>query len=91
MATTIVSIVVEAIANIGPAGPDVPRGWQLGVPALPDSLAATPDLSLIGDFSLFGGFAEVGVLAALLLVFTLMLADFFDTVGTVTAVGQEAD
>jgi adenine/guanine/hypoxanthine permease len=90
VATTIVAIVVEAIANIGPSSPDEPRGWQLGVPSLPDSIAESPDLSLIGDFSLFGGFAEVGVLAALLLVFTLMLADFFDTVGTVTAVGQEA-
>ena len=88
--TTIISIVVEAIANIGPANPDFPRGWQLGVPSLPDSIAAAPDLSLVGNFSLFGGFAEVGVLAALLLIFTLMLADFFDTVGTVTAVGQEA-
>ena len=88
--TTIISIIVEAIANIGPANPDFPRGWQLGVPSLPDSIAAAPDLSLVGNFSLFGGFAEVGVLAALLLIFTLMLADFFDTVGTVTAVGQEA-
>jgi adenine/guanine/hypoxanthine permease len=89
VATTIVAIVVEAIANIGPGSPDAPRGWQLGVPSLPDRIVESPDLSLIGDFSLFGGFAEVGVLAALLLVFTLMLADFFDTVGTVTAVGQE--
>jgi AGZA family xanthine/uracil permease-like MFS transporter len=29
--------------------------------------------------------------AALLFVFTLLLADFFDTVGTVTAIGAEAD
>ena len=49
----------------------------------------TPDLSLIGHFSLFGGFARIGVIAALLIVFSLMIADFFDTVGTVTAVGAE--
>src|SRR3712207_8305241 len=29
------------------------------------------------------------ILAALLIVFSLMIADFFDTVGTVTAVGAE--
>ena len=34
--------------------------------------------------------SAVGVVAAVLLVFTLLLADFFDTMGTVTAVGAEA-
>jgi AGZA family xanthine/uracil permease-like MFS transporter len=48
-----------------------------------------PDLSLVGHFSLFGGFSRIGVLAAVLIVFALMIADFFDTVGTVTAVGAE--
>jgi AGZA family xanthine/uracil permease-like MFS transporter len=68
-----------------------PKGWQLNVPGLPDKVFDVPDLSLLGDFSLFGGFARVGVVAALLLVFTLMLADFFDTMGTVVGVAQEAD
>ena len=31
------------------------------------------------------------MVAALLFVFTLMLADFFDTMGTMTAIGAEAD
>ncbi|MDQ3475614.1 MAG: NCS2 family permease, partial [Actinomycetota bacterium] len=92
--TTILAIIVEAIAKVGPAigpGGEVldPNGWQLTVPALPDSLIATPDLSIVGDFSLFGGFERIGVLAALLIVFTLMLADFFDTMGTAVAVGAE--
>ncbi|MBA3799978.1 MAG: NCS2 family permease [Geodermatophilaceae bacterium] len=90
--TTILAIIVEAIAKIGPAfSPDGvnPNGWQLTVPTLPDSLVATPDLSLVGNFSLFGGFERIGALAALLIVFTLLLADFFDTMGTVVAVGAE--
>ena len=33
---------------------------------------------------------NAGVVAALLLVFTLLLADFFDTMGTMTAIGAEA-
>src|SRR3712207_1206304 len=93
VATTILAIIVEAVADIGPRiadGKEVnPRGWALQVPALPDDVVATPDLSLIGKFSLFGGFERIGVIAALLIVFSLMIADFFDTVGTVTAVGAE--
>ncbi|MCY7364087.1 MAG: NCS2 family permease [Frankiaceae bacterium] len=93
--TTVVAMVVEAVFDIGPSfvSPEEsnPNAWQLNVPTLPDSVFDLPDLSLLGDFSLFGGFARVGVVAALLLVFTLMLADFFDTMGTVVGVGQEAD
>jgi AGZA family xanthine/uracil permease-like MFS transporter len=93
--TTLAAIVVEAVFDIGPSfvSPDEidPDGWQLNVPTLPEQVFEVPDLSLLGNFSLFGGFARAGVLAALLLVFTLMLADFFDTMGTVVGVGQEAD
>jgi AGZA family xanthine/uracil permease-like MFS transporter len=48
------------------------------------------DFSLIGDFS-FGYFAQMGAIAAILAVFTLMLSDFFDTMGTVVGLGREAD
>jgi len=93
--TTVVAIVVEALFDIGPSfvSPEQtnPGGWQLNVPSFPDQVFDLPDLSLIGGFSLFGGFARVGVVTAVLLVFTLMLADFFDTMGTVVGVGQEAD
>ncbi|MBW3616115.1 MAG: NCS2 family permease, partial [Actinobacteria bacterium] len=93
--TTVLAIVAEAVFDIGPSfiSPEEinERGWQLNVPALPESIVELPDLSLLGDFSLFGGFARAGVIAALLLVFTLMLADFFDTMGTIVGVGKEAD
>jgi AGZA family xanthine/uracil permease-like MFS transporter len=93
VATTVLAIIVEGIAKVGPAfgpdGPITPRGWQLQVPALPAQVVGAPDLSLIGDFSLFGAFERIGVIAALLIVFSIMIADFFDTVGTVTAVGAE--
>jgi AGZA family xanthine/uracil permease-like MFS transporter len=59
------------------------------VPAVPTKWVGLPDLSLVGHFSLFGGFSRIGALAAVLIVFALMIADFFDTVGTVTAVGAE--
>jgi adenine/guanine/hypoxanthine permease len=46
------------------------------------------NFSLIGDFS-FGFFAEMGAIAAILAVFTLMLSDFFDTMGTAVGLGRE--
>ncbi|MGY1770459.1 NCS2 family permease [Blastococcus sp. SYSU D00813] len=94
VATTALAIVVEAVADIGPRFGDAgenARGWALQVPELPDDVVSSPDLSLIGNFSLFGGFERIGVIAALLIVFSIMIADFFDTVGTVTAVGAEGD
>jgi AGZA family xanthine/uracil permease-like MFS transporter len=94
LAATVIALIVEAVAHPGPAvradGSVNPTGWQLTVPTWPDRVVGLPDLSLVGHFSLFGGFARIGVLAALLIVFTLMLADFFDTMGTIVAVGAEA-
>ena len=93
LVSTVLAMVIEAVAAIGPRmadGQEVnPRGWALQVPALPDEVVSSPDLSLLGNFSLFGGFERIGVIAALLIVFSLMIADFFDTVGSVTAVGAE--
>lgn len=91
LATAVVAIVVEALAGVGPsAGGENPRGWSLVVPALPEQVVAVPDLSLLGAFSLTGSFIRVGVVAAILFMFTLMLADFFDTMGTVVGVGSQA-
>jgi len=92
--TTVLAIIVEAIVDIGPfVGADGtvnPHGWNLNVPTWPDDLVDTPDFGTLGEFSLLGSFDRVGVVAALLLIFTLMLADFFDTMGTMTAIGAEA-
>jgi AGZA family xanthine/uracil permease-like MFS transporter len=44
----------------------------------------------LGHFNLFGSFSRISVISALLIVFTLLLADFFDTMGTMTAIGHEA-
>ena len=95
LATTAVALVVEAVVGVGPAvaGPDAepnPVGWRLVVPTWPTEVVSAPDLSLLGQVSLFGAFSRIAVIAAVLLVFTLMLADFFDTMGTVVGVGAEA-
>jgi AGZA family xanthine/uracil permease-like MFS transporter len=89
--STILAIIIEAVAHIGPrVGAKNPHGWALQVPKVPSSVVDTPNFSIIGHFSLFGSFSRIGVIAAILIVFSLMIADFFDTVGTVTAVGAEA-
>jgi AGZA family xanthine/uracil permease-like MFS transporter len=91
---TVLAVIVEAIADIGPSfiapGEVNPRGWGLNVPAVPDTFAETPDFGLLGEFSLLGSWERVGFIAAALFVFTLLLADFFDTMGTMTAIGAEA-
>jgi AGZA family xanthine/uracil permease-like MFS transporter len=94
VASTVLAVVIEAIAHVGPrTGTDGQQvnahGWALQVPKFPSSVFEKPDLSLVGHFSLFGGFSKIGVVAAILIVFALMVADFFDTVGTITAVGAE--
>jgi AGZA family xanthine/uracil permease-like MFS transporter len=91
---TLLAIVVEAIANIGPSftPPDKvnPHGWGLNVPKWPSNIVDSPDFGLLGHFSLLGSFREVGFVTAVLFAFTLLLADFFDTLGTMTAIGAEA-
>ncbi len=91
---TVLAVVIEAIADIGPSflgpGKSNPHGWGLNVPTLPDTWVDTPDFGLLGEFSLLGSWDRVGFVAAFLFVFTLLLADFFDTMGTMTAIGAEA-
>ncbi|WIY82874.1 NCS2 family permease [Propionimicrobium sp. PCR01-08-3] len=93
---TVLAVILETIAKIGAVGEEHATGWALNVPAFPGWQAfASPDLSLIGKVDIIGGFAPDGnatlasVLTAALLVFSLLLADFFDTMGTVVAVGAE--
>ena len=91
--TTVVAIAVESAFKIGPfVGPNGvnPKGWNLNVPAVPDAVVATPQFDLLGEFNLLGGFDRISLVAAALLVFTLLLADFFDTMGTMTAIGAQA-
>lgn len=92
---TVFAIILEKAFKIGPSfvSPEEfnPKGWGLNIPALPEKLVATPDFSLLGSFNLLGSFGRISAISAILLVFTLLLSDFFDTVGTVTAIGHEAD
>lgn len=89
LAGTVLSIVIEAIVKAGPSLGTNPKGWNLGYPSLPDTVVGLPDLSLLGDVS-FGAWWRVPAITAALLVFTLVLTDFFDTIGTMTGLAKEA-
>ncbi|HZX38746.1 MAG TPA: NCS2 family permease, partial [Streptomyces sp.] len=84
VATTVFAIVVNEIAVIDPLA------WGLTVPSVPEDIVAAPDFGLVGSFSLFGAFEQIGVITLVLLVFTLILSDFFDTMGTVVGISSEA-
>ncbi|MFD0511000.1 NCS2 family permease [Streptomyces aureus] len=79
---TVVSVIINSAADV--------KSWGLTTPEIPDDVFAAPDFGLLGDFSLFGAFGRTGALTVILLVFTLILSDFFDTMGTVVGITAEA-
>lgn len=60
----------------------------LGVARVPPQVVSLPDFGLVGNVSL-GFVGKLGVLGATLAVFSLMLSDFFDTIGTAIGLGEE--
>ena len=83
LGTTVIAIVLNTLVAGG-------RGFPTpGAAQLPHAIVQLPDFSTFGrlDFSLF---ARIGTLAAVLAIFSMMLSDFFDTMGTVIGVGEKA-
>ncbi|WP_242890053.1 NCS2 family permease [Actinomadura litoris] len=81
---TVAAVVIEANASI-PKG-----GWGVVTPDMPDKLFAAPDFGLFGEVDLFGGFGRAGVITALVVLFTLVLSGFFDAMGTILGISDEA-
>ncbi|MFJ6216946.1 NCS2 family permease [Streptomyces sp. NPDC092296] len=81
---TVLAVIVDSVAHLSPAS------WGLTVPKWPGNPVAMPDFGLVGKVSLFGGFHEVGVLTGILFVFTVLLSCFFDAMGTILGVSDEA-
>ncbi|MEO8463467.1 MAG: NCS2 family permease [Chloroflexota bacterium] len=61
-----------------------------GVTSVPPNLTWSPNFSTLGSFDLGNAFTVLGPLTAILIIFAIMLTDFFDTMGTVTGVAAEA-
>ena len=64
----------------------------VGVAKIPasDQLIATPKFDTLGQFDIGQVFSVLPIVTALLVIFAIMLTDFFDTMGTVTGVAAEA-
>lgn len=64
-------------------------GIPLGVTTMPTSFSVVPNFSNIGQLDIMEVW-DLGALTAVLIIFSIMILDFFDTIGTVTAVGEQA-
>ncbi|TDD79683.1 NCS2 family permease [Actinomadura darangshiensis] len=84
IAGTIGAVVIQENTSIKEGG------WGVVAPDMPDKLFAAPDFGLFGEIDLFGGFGEAGAITALVVLFTLVLSGFFDAMGTILGISDEA-
>ena len=83
----LISIIVATIAGIPLGVTPLPSSWSFG---LDFSAFAAPFQTIPGTDTM--AIVQVFLQPALLLfVFSLLMSDFFDTMGTVVAVGEQAD
>ncbi|HZB86855.1 MAG TPA: NCS2 family permease [Gaiellaceae bacterium] len=82
-------VVTTAFATLVNWATDYSAFTQPGVARWPDDIVQSPNFGLVGEFS-FDSFATLGIVTTIALVFSLFLADFFDTMGTLVGVGKQA-
>jgi AGZA family xanthine/uracil permease-like MFS transporter len=63
--------------------------WGNGIAAWPHKVVEAPDFHLVGKFS-FDFFSALGFWTAVAIVISVMLSDFFDTMGSVVGIAGEA-
>ncbi|MFC7867757.1 NCS2 family permease [Streptomyces murinus] len=80
---TVVAAVLNGLGVIDP------RQWASGAPELHGGAVSMPDFSLFGHIG-FGGWDKIGGMTVAVIVFTLVLAGFFDAMATIIGVGTEA-
>jgi AGZA family xanthine/uracil permease-like MFS transporter len=79
-AALVISIIVTTIL-----------AFVVGVATVPpEGISATPDFGTLFHFDLAEPFSKLSLLPAVIVIFAIMLTDFFDTMGTVTGVAAEA-
>ncbi|MEU5863957.1 MULTISPECIES: NCS2 family permease [unclassified Nonomuraea] len=91
-AAILISIAVTAVLAVlvNSVVPIPPEEWGVVVPHMPESLVSAPSFGLVWQFDLFGGFVRAGALTATVVLFTLVLSGFFDAMGTIIGVSDEA-
>jgi adenine/guanine/hypoxanthine permease len=85
LGSIVITTIIASIINVAFTDSTL---YPEGVASLPDKIFHVPDLSIIGNFSL--GLQGIAIGTAIALVVSVMLSDFFDTMGTVVGVGGEA-
>ncbi|MDX6744750.1 NCS2 family permease [Actinocorallia sp. A-T 12471] len=85
VAGTVLTLIITAFAEVKD------ETWGLVVPKLPEGgIFGLPDFGLFGQVDLFGGFGRAGFITALVVLFTLVLSGFFDAMGTIVGLSEEA-
>jgi len=84
----VLSTIVAIVINYASGGKAFTTPGQA---VIPSAIVAMPDISNLGQGINFGVFAKMGILAGILTIFSLMLSDFFDTMGTVIGIGEKAN
>lgn len=81
---TVLAIIVHYAAGLEE------EAWGSASPQLPGNPLAVPDFGLLLRIDLFGAWSSAGVTTAGVILFTLVLAGFFDALGTILAIGTKA-
>jgi len=90
---TVFAVILEAIVKSGDSVSNPTTGWRLNVPQLVTGQSWLPNLELLkfwDHVDLIGAFhSDFRSWAIVILtILALMLADFFDTMGTIVAIGK---
>ena len=87
--STVLAAILQLFVHLPVRSEGSPTGWGQTIPALSGSPISIPSFNSLFQINFFGAFGKLGVVSVVLLIFSLMLADFFDTMGTMVAVGAE--
>lgn len=96
LGATGLALLIERVLHLGafeaPSGdaPGNPDGWAMNVPAITEFPVQMPDFATLFTVDPLGGITAAGVVGATVIVFSLLLADFFDTMGTMVGVASGA-
>ncbi|HJE57605.1 MAG TPA: NCS2 family permease [Nocardiopsis listeri] len=82
---TVLAVVLHHVLGLDP------ESWGGGVPEAPAGPFAAPDFGLLFQVDLFGAWSTAGPTTAGVILFTLVLAGFFDALGTILAIGTKAN
>jgi len=82
LGTTVFAMVLRAVTGN-------PVSVVESAAVLPSTIVSAPSFETFGAGLNFGAIGKLGIISAILTVFSFMLSDFFDTMGTVVGIGSQ--